>query len=110
MSVAHLALGLAAIYAAAVAAMFLAQTWLLFPTALAGAARVRLPASAQRLEARTPDGEVLAGVRIPATAEGGERAPTLLGFGGNAWNAEAMAVYLHDLFPDREAVAFHYRG
>ncbi|CAA9275481.1 MAG: hypothetical protein AVDCRST_MAG04-3383 [uncultured Acetobacteraceae bacterium] len=113
MWVAHLALGLAALYAAAVAAMFLAQTWLLFPTALAGAVRVHLPASAQRLEARTPDGEVLVGVRIPAAAgEGadGRAPPTLLGFGGNAWNADAVALHLHGLFPGREVAAFHYRG
>src|SRR5215217_9790688 len=78
---AHLALVLAALYAAAVAAMYLAQTWLLFPTALAGGARVQLPASARRLEAGTPDGEVLAGVRIPAAlGEDAKRAPTLLGF------------------------------
>ncbi len=50
------------------------------------------------------------GVRIPATGKGAERAPTLLGFGGNAWNAEAVALYLHGLFPDREVAAFHYRG
>jgi uncharacterized protein len=37
-------------------------------------------------------------------------APTLLGFGGNAWNAEATAFTLHALFPHREVVAFHYRG
>jgi pimeloyl-ACP methyl ester carboxylesterase len=36
--------------------------------------------------------------------------PTLVGFGGNAWNAEAMALSLHGLFPDREVVAFYYRG
>ena len=112
MLLAHLALGLAALYAALVTAMYLAQTWLLFPTALAGAARVHLPASAQRLEARTPDGEVLVGVRIPAaTGEGADgRAPTLLGFGGNAWNAEAVALHLHGLFPGRDVAAFHYRG
>jgi len=112
MWVAHLALGLPALYAAAVAAMYLAQTWLLFPTALAGAVRVHLPASAQRLEAKTPDGEVLVGVRIPAAAgEGADgRAPTLLGFGGNAWNADAVALHLHGLFPGREVAAFHYRG
>jgi uncharacterized protein len=106
----QLALTLAVLYAAVVTGMYLAQTWLLFPTALVGAARVQLPASARRLEARTPDGEVLVGVRIPARGEGGESAPGLLGFGGNAWNADAMALYLHDLFPDREVVAFHYRG
>jgi dienelactone hydrolase len=108
---AHLALVLAALYAAAVAAMYLAQTWLLFPTALAGAARVQLPASARRLEASTPDGEVLVGVRIPAAMGARDaRAPTLLGFGGNAWNADAVALYLHGLFPGREVAAFHYRG
>ena len=108
----HLAFGLAALYAAVVAAMYLAQTWLLFPTMLAGAARVQLPASARRLEAGTPDGEVLVGVRIPAaTWEGADgRALTLLGFGGNAWNADAVALYLHGLFPGREVAAFHYRG
>ena len=107
----HLAFGLAALYAAVVAAMYLAQTWLLFPTALAGAARVQLPASAQRLEASTPDGEVLVGVRIPAaTGEMDARAPVLLGFGGNAWNADAVALHLHGLFPGREVAAFHYRG
>jgi pimeloyl-ACP methyl ester carboxylesterase len=90
--------------------MYLTQTWLLFPTVLAGAARVPLPASAQRLEIATPDGEVLVGVRIPTAGEGGGRAPRLLGFGGNAWNAEAMVLTLHGLFPDREVVAFHYRG
>ena len=111
MWLAHLALVLAALYAAAVAAMFLAQTSLLFPTGLAAAARVQLPASARRLEASTPDGEVLVGVRIPAAGGGrDERAPTLLGFGGNAWNADAVALYLHGLFPDREVAAFHYRG
>jgi uncharacterized protein len=108
---AHLALGLVVLYAAVVAGMYLAQTWLLFPTVLA-AARVRLPASAQRLEARTSDGEVLVGVRIPAAtgADVDGRAPTLLGFGGNAWNADAMALHLHGLFPGREVAAFHYRG
>jgi uncharacterized protein len=108
----HLAFGLAALYAAVVAAMYLARTWLLFPTALAGVARVQLPASARRLEASTPDGEVLAGVRVPAAAgEGAEgRAPTLLGFGGNAWTADAVAFYLHGLFPDCELAAFHCRG
>ena len=111
MWLAHVALVLAALYAAAVAAMYLAQTWLLFPTALAGAARVQLPASARRLEAGTPDGEVLAGVRIPAaTGARDARAPALLGFGGNAWNADAVALYLHGLFPGREVAAFHYRG
>lgn len=110
MWVTKLVLGLAALYAAIVAVMYFAQTWLIFPTALAALAQVQLPASAQRLEVRTADGEALAGVRIPGKGERAERVPTLLGFGGNAWNAEGMALYLHGLFPDRTVVTFHYRG
>ena len=82
MWVVHLILALAALYAVIIAGMFFAQTWLLFPTALAGMARVRLPASTQRLEVRTPEGERLAGVRIPSEGATAEGAPTLLGFGG----------------------------
>ena len=90
--------------------MYIAQTWLLFPTTLAGLARVQLPASAQRIEIRTPDRETLVGVRIPPLREPGGPMSTLVGFGGNAWNAEAMALSLHRLFPDHEVVALHYRG
>ena len=95
MWIVHLALSLATLYAATITGMFFAQTWLLFPTILAGAVRAQLPASTQRLEVRTPDGESLAGVQILGKAQ---CAPTLLGFGGDAWNAEIMALTLHRLF------------
>ena len=65
MWVVHLMLTLAVLYGVIITGMFFAQTWLLFPTMFAGAAGVQLPASTQRLEVRTPDGESLAGVRIP---------------------------------------------
>src|SRR5271166_526824 len=110
MWVVHLMLTLAALYAVIIAGMFFAQTRLLFPTMVAGAARVQLPASTQRIEVRTHDGDRLAGVRIPAQGTTADAAPTLLGFGGNAWNAEATALTLHALFPNRNVVAFHYRG
>src|SRR5208282_6768805 len=110
MWVVHLMLTLAALYAVVITGMYFAQTWLLFPTMFAGAARVQLPASTQRLEVRTADGESLAGVRNPSQGATADGAPTLLGFGGNAWNAEATALSLHALFPHRSVVAFHYRG
>jgi pimeloyl-ACP methyl ester carboxylesterase len=110
MSVLYLALGLIAVYAAIVTAMYVGQTWLLFPTALARIARVQLPSSTQHLEVRTPDGESLKGIRTPSREEAAQNAPTLLGFGGNAWNAKATALTLHRLFPDCDIVAFHYRG
>jgi uncharacterized protein len=109
MRVVQFAAFVAATYAAIITTLYIAQTWLLFPTTLAGLARVQLPASAQRIEIRTPDRETLVGIRIPRIREPGGRS-TLVGFGGNAWNAEAMALSLHRLFPDQEVVAFHYRG
>jgi hypothetical protein len=39
----HLALGLIALYATIVMAMYVGQTWLLFPTALARIARAQTP-------------------------------------------------------------------
>lgn len=67
------------------------------------------PAGAERLSLKTADGQELVGVRISAANSQSE--PTLiLGFGGNAWNAQDVAEYLHELFPDEEIVAFHYRG
>jgi pimeloyl-ACP methyl ester carboxylesterase len=110
MSLLYFALGLIAVYVAIVTAMYVGQTWLLFPTTLARVARVQLPSSTQHLEVRTPDGESLKGIRTPSREEAAQNAPTLLGFGGNAWNAKATALTLHRLFPDRDAVAFHYRG
>src|SRR5271165_4846449 len=110
MWVVHLMLTLAALYAVIIAGMYFAQTWLLFPTMFAGSARVQLPASTQRLQVRTPDGQSLAGVRIPPRGATADGTPTLLGFGGNAWNAEATALTLHALFPRRNVIAFHYRG
>jgi hypothetical protein len=89
---AKLALILAALYAAVITVMYLAQTWLIFPTTLAGLTQTQLPPSAQHLDVRTQDGKALAGVRLPAKGGRAQRAPTLLGFGGNAWNAEAMAL------------------
>ena len=69
MSVLYLALGLIAVYAGIVTAMYVGQTWLLFPTALARIARVQLPSSTQHLEVRTPDGESLKGIRTPSREE-----------------------------------------
>ena len=106
----HLLLGLALTYVVIVSAAYFAQTWLLFPTTLAEASRPQLPALAERLEVKAADRERLVGVRIPATSREARRGPLLLGFGGNAWNAENMALYLHNVFPDSDVVAFHYRG
>ena len=88
--------------------MFEFQSHLIFPVHAVPAAGP-LPPRATTLSLRTPDGETLHGISIPA--DGSDVSRTLiLGFGGNAWNGQDVAEYLHELFPDHEVVAFHYRG
>jgi len=67
------------------------------------------PPGAERLSLKSAEGEQLAGIHIPADDQGKDRT-LILGFGGNAWNAQDVGEYLHELFPDEEVVAFHYRG
>jgi predicted alpha/beta-fold hydrolase len=105
-----LVLGCVGAYFAIVAAMYFAQTWLIFPTRLAEFGRPELPVSAEWLEITTRDRTRLVGVRLGPTRGRSDGGPILLGFAGNAWNAEAMAVTLHQLLPDFDVVAFHYRG
>jgi uncharacterized protein len=102
-----LVLGIALLYAGLVLVTALFQTRMLFPAQMAAANRPPLPPAAKRLELTTPDGNRLVGVRLGNTS--GSK-PLLLGFGGNAWNADAVALTLHGLFPDHEVIAFHYRG
>jgi len=103
----YLALGIALFYAGLVSLATMFQAKLLFPVQMAAANRLILPRSAERLELTTPDGDQLIGVRLGSLSD---PKPLLLGFGGNAWNADGMALYLHGLFPDHEVIAFHYRG
>ncbi len=93
------------LWVAMVGLMAALQTSMLFPRAMVGPAPA-LPEAAERLQL-AHDGAVLQGVLIT-----GDRAdlPLLLGFGGNAWNAEDVALFLHRIAPDHPVAAFHYRG
>ena len=88
--------------------MFDFQSQLIFPTNAVPSAGP-LPPGAERLSLITADGNELAGMHIPAD-EPANDSTLILGFGGNAWNAQDVAEYLHELFPDEETVTFHYRG
>ena len=84
------------------------QSHLIFPVhAVPGAGP--LPAGAERLSVKTEDGETVQGIHIPPD-HAGTTGTLILGFGGNAWNAQDVGEYLHELFPDCDVVAFHYRG
>jgi hypothetical protein len=96
------------LYAAICAAVFLLQTSFVFPVSQVGAAGPP-PPGATRVQLAAATGERLAGLHVPPARGEGEP-PLILGFGGNAWNADAMAGYLHDLYPQADIVAFHYRG
>lgn len=83
------------------------QTQMLFPTDAVPAAGP-LPAGAEKLEIEASGGVRLHGVYIRPRSESDN--PLVIGFGGNAWNGQHVAVELNRLFPDAHVVAFHYRG
>jgi pimeloyl-ACP methyl ester carboxylesterase len=88
--------------------MFEFQSHLIFPTH-AVSPPGPWPAGAERLSLTAADGKKLSGIHIPPDDPAKERT-LILGFGGNAWNAQDVAEYVHELFPDEDVVAFHYRG
>jgi pimeloyl-ACP methyl ester carboxylesterase len=96
------------LYLAICAVLFFAQTSLLFPVAQVHAAGP-LPAAAERLDIAAASGERLRGLHIPPASAPDERI-LILGFGGNAWNADAMATLLAGIYPEADIVTFHYRG
>lgn len=104
-----LTLALAGLYALVAAVAYVLQTWLIFPAGLA-VFGPELPAGARRVELATKDGEHVVLVRLPAGRSTAEPRPLLLGFGGNAWNADALALMLSQVFPEHEVAALHYRG
>jgi pimeloyl-ACP methyl ester carboxylesterase len=68
-----------------------------------------LPQNAERLSVVADDGETLEGIFIPSDEPDPSRL-LILAFGGNAWNGQDVAEYVHELFSEHDVVAFHYRG
>ena len=94
------------LYSLLIAIFALMQGSLLFPRGLVGPAP-DLPQSAERLSVERPDGAVLQGSLIPGQDPS---KPLILAFGGNAWNADAVALFIHRTAPEHPVVAFHFRG
>ena len=85
------------------------QSHLIFPTHAVPEAGP-LPPGSERLEIKAADGKRLHGVHISPSGRGEGEGTLILGFGGNAWNGEDVASYLHELYPGADIVTFHYRG
>lgn len=94
------------LWAGLVGLMAILQTPMLFPRSMVGPAPA-LPAGSDRIQLPREQGVTLEGVRIEGR---NPDRPLLLGFGGNAWNAEDVALFLHRIAPDHPVAAFHYRG
>lgn len=102
-----IAFAVALAYVLVVAFLYVTQTALVFPAMLARRPGLPPPVGAEQLNLRTADGETLAGVLFRAMEPG---APLLIGFGGNAQNAQELGAYLTDVLPDYHVATFHYRG
>lgn len=94
-------------YAGVVALLYLLQTTLVFPGTYLPSHRLNSPRVPERLELPAAGGAVLHGMLFR-----GERpdADVLIGFGGNAQDAEHLGQDLAADFPDLNVVVFHYRG
>jgi pimeloyl-ACP methyl ester carboxylesterase len=97
-------------YLALVLVMFLAQTRLVFPAYLARFGATELSGAARRLRVKTADGTELAGILLSPAGAHRDDEVLLLGFGGNVWNVENMALNLSRQFPAMHVAGFHYRG
>src|SRR5689334_9775885 len=100
-------MGSTVLYGLAIGGLYFLQDSLIFPRAAAFRATRRLPPDAERLDLITKDGHRIVGnlLRRPATS-----GPVLLGFGGNAWNADDFTHFLAQRFAGLDVAAFHYRG
>ncbi len=100
-------LGGAAAYGVLVGGLYLIQDGLLFPRSAARIARFPLPPHHERLMLQSADGHRLVGTLLRAQMP--ERG-LVIGFPGNAWNADDYAVFLSQRLPDFHVAVFHYRG
>jgi pimeloyl-ACP methyl ester carboxylesterase len=98
---------LALCYVGIVALLYFAQGWLLFPGAGLPSRPLDGPRQPERLELPTGAGSVLHGMLFPARTGATD---LLIGFGGNAQDAEMLGQDLAADFPNLHVSVFHYRG
>jgi len=96
------------LYALVLGGLWFFQERILFPASIIPAAGP-LPANATRLSLDAGEGVRLEGVHISASAPRPGAALALV-FVGNASNAQGVAEQMHAIWPERDIVAFYYRG
>ena len=94
-------------YCGVVAILYFAQTWLVFPGAGLPSRPIDGPFQPERLEVEAKGGAILHGMLFHAERQS---ADLLIGFGGNAQDAELLGHDLADDFRDLNVAVFHYRG
>jgi uncharacterized protein len=94
-------------YAGVVALLYLLQTSLVFPGSYLPSQRLNSPRVPERLELPASGGAILHGMLFPGARND---ADVLIGFGGNAQDAELLGQDLAADFPELNVVVFHYRG
>jgi uncharacterized protein len=94
-------------YVGIVGLLYVMQTPLIFPGAHLPSYRLDSPRAPERLELATRDGATLHGMWFAGARQG---ADLLIGFGGNAQDAEVLGQDLAADFPELNVVVFHYRG
>lgn len=98
---------LVALYVGSVAALYLGQRFILFPGARMPSTPLDQPRSPERLELISAAGDELRGMLFPSETH---HTDLVIGFGGNAQDAERLGQDLADRLPDAHVVVFHYRG
>lgn len=101
-------IALALVYGALVLLMYSAQTFLVFPGTRLPNRPINHPATPERMIIE-PEREVaLHGMLFPP--KGGASNGLLIGFGGNAQDADELGQDLASRFPGLHVAVFHYRG
>jgi len=96
-----------ALYGVAVGGLYLLQDSMIFPREVAKTPSYPLPSPAEKLKLRSADGHHLAGHLLRAR---GRNRGLIIGFSGNAWNAQDCMTFMAARLYDFDLAVFHYRG
>ena len=94
-------------YGLVVTVLYVAQRSMIFPGARRVSVPLEQPRLPERLELTTADGDVLHGMLFPGSPD---LTDLVIGFGGNAQDAEMLGQDLAARLPQADVVVFHYRG